>query len=99
VSAPGAQISDVLVRLKAGFASWDLLDPAGNVRLTGQAEAGLVRTFTELTARGTWRLRLTLQNATGAYDVRWMPDRRPGLASRGAAIRFGLTPKPRRCST
>jgi hypothetical protein len=63
----------VRVDLTEGAASWTLTDPAGDVRweeeIVAPARWNELREFEPVV--GEWTLKLSLENATGGYDVHW----------------------------
>ena len=61
------------VNLTAGSANWTLTDPKGDVRweerIAAPAHRNESREFEPIV--GEWTLKLSLENATGGYDVHW----------------------------
>ena len=72
---PATTSNDLSVQmdLTAGSVIWMLMDPAGNVRweeeIVAPAHWNESREFEP--AVGEWTLRISLENATGGYDVHW----------------------------
>lgn len=67
-----------MVRLKVdaeihhGRVQWELIDPSGTVRSrVGTTERGSMDTDGIKAIKGEWLLRMTLEDATGKYRVRW----------------------------
>jgi hypothetical protein len=90
------RVTDLLVTLKGGYAAWELVDPAGEVRMTGEGEQGRIRSISKMETPGTWVLRLSLEHATGTYDVRWLTEPEPEAGT----IRFGASRRSaKRCTT
>jgi hypothetical protein len=55
-----------------GRIRWELIDPAGTVRSrVGTTERGSMDTDDIKAIKGEWLLRMTLEDATGKYHVRW----------------------------
>jgi hypothetical protein len=55
-----------------GRVRWELIDPAGTVRSrVGITERGSMDTDDIKAIKGEWLLRMTLEEATGKYHVRW----------------------------
>jgi hypothetical protein len=58
--------------IQRGRVQWELIDPAGTVRSrVGTTERGSMDTDDIKAIKGEWRLRMTLEEATGKYHVRW----------------------------
>jgi hypothetical protein len=55
-----------------GRVRWELIDPSGAVRSrVGTTERGSMDTDDIKAIKGEWLLRMTLEDATGKYHVRW----------------------------
>ncbi len=55
-----------------GRVQWELIDPSGTVRSrVGTTERGSMDTDDIKAIKGEWLLRMTLEDATGKYRVRW----------------------------
>jgi hypothetical protein len=55
-----------------GRVRWELIDPSGAVRSrVGTTERGSMDTDDIKAIKGEWLLRMTLEEATGEYHVRW----------------------------
>jgi hypothetical protein len=55
-----------------GRVQWELIDPSGTVRSrVGTTERGSMDTDDIKAIKGEWLLRMTLEEATGKYHVRW----------------------------
>jgi hypothetical protein len=55
-----------------GRVRWELIDPSGTVRSrVGTTERGSMDTEDIKAIKGEWLLRMTLEDATGKYHVRW----------------------------
>jgi hypothetical protein len=55
-----------------GRVQWELIDPSGTVRSrVGTTEHGSMDTDDIKAIKGEWLLRMTLEEATGKYHVRW----------------------------
>ncbi|HXN71151.1 MAG TPA: hypothetical protein VN861_01200 [Candidatus Acidoferrales bacterium] len=55
-----------------GRVQWELIDPSGTVRSrVGTTERGSMDTDDIKAIKGEWLLRMTLEDATGKYHVRW----------------------------
>ena len=55
-----------------GRVQWELIDPSGTVRSRVRiTEHGSMDTDDIKAIKGEWRLRMTLEDATGQYRVRW----------------------------
>jgi hypothetical protein len=56
-----------------GLVRWELIDPTGKVRTNiGTSERASMNTTDIQAVKGEWMLRMTLQDATGRYQVRWV---------------------------
>jgi hypothetical protein len=55
-----------------GRVRWELIDPSGTVRSrVGTTERGSMDTDNIKAIKGEWLLRMTLEEASGKYHVRW----------------------------
>ena len=75
-ASPGMKTArlKVKVNIETGRAEWKLLDPRGNVRLTGRGAGGRVSTDTGdlQPIAGVWKLEIELKNASGDYHINWV---------------------------
>jgi hypothetical protein len=62
----------VEAEIQHGRVRWELIDPSGTVRSrVGTTERGSMDTDDIKAIKGEWLLRMTLEEATGKYHVRW----------------------------
>src|SRR5271168_4561508 len=63
---------DVAAEIQRGRIRWELIDPTGAVRSrVGTTEHGSMNTDGIKSIKGEWLLRVTLEDATGNYHLRW----------------------------
>jgi hypothetical protein len=63
----------VNAEIKHGSLRWELIDPTGAVRTRiGTTEHASMNTSDIKAIKGEWQLRVTLQSATGKYQVHWL---------------------------
>ncbi len=64
---------NVSAEVEHGLVRWELIDPTGAVRTRiGTTERASLNTTDIQAIKGEWLLRMTLQEATGRYHVRWI---------------------------
>ena len=64
----------VNAEIKHGSLRWELIDPRGAVRTRiGTTEHASMNTSDIKAIKGEWVLRVTLESATGKYQVHWVP--------------------------
>ena len=63
----------VNAEIKHGLLRWELIDPTGAVRTRiGTTEHASMNTNDMKAIKGEWLLRMTLDGATGKYQVHWL---------------------------
>jgi hypothetical protein len=63
----------VNAEIKHGLLRWELIDPTGAVRTRiGTTERASMDTSNIKAIKGEWLLRMTLESATGKYQVHWV---------------------------
>jgi hypothetical protein len=63
---------DVCGEIKHGLLRWELIDPTGEARANiGTTERASMNTWNLPAMKGEWVLRITLQDATGSYEIHW----------------------------
>ena len=63
----------VNAEIKHGLLRWELVDPTGAVRTRiGTTERASMDTSNIKAIKGEWLLRMTLESATGKYQVHWV---------------------------
>jgi hypothetical protein len=63
----------VNAEVKHGLVRWELIDPTGAVRTRiGTTERASMDTSNIKAIKGEWLLRMTLESATGKYQVHWV---------------------------
>jgi hypothetical protein len=64
---------NISAEVEHGLVRWELIDPTGEVRTKiGTTERASMNTTDIQAIKGEWLLRMTLQDATGRYHVRWV---------------------------
>jgi hypothetical protein len=64
---------NVTAEVKHGLVRWELIDPTGAVRTrVGTTEHASMNTTDMKAIKGEWLLRVTLEDATGKYQVHWV---------------------------
>ncbi len=64
---------NISAEVEHGLVRWELIDPTGEVRAKiGTTERASMSTTDIQAIKGEWLLRMTLQDATGRYHVRWI---------------------------
>lgn len=62
-----------LIKLDSGSATWQVMDPRGDIVWQGEGEGGEVKIneSIRLPKSGTWVLHVDLENAAGSYNLTW----------------------------
>ncbi|MGA7854488.1 MAG: hypothetical protein WCA15_14270 [Candidatus Acidiferrales bacterium] len=64
---------NIAAEVKHGRVRWELIDPTGATRTEIRTtERASMDTTNILAIKGEWRLRMTLEDATGSYHVHWV---------------------------
>lgn len=64
---------NIAAEVKHGLVRWELIDPTGTTRTRiGTTERASMDTTNIQAIKGEWHLRLTLEDATGSYQVHWV---------------------------
>jgi hypothetical protein len=64
---------NIAAKVKHGLVRWELIDPTGTTRTRiGTTERASMDTTNIQAIKGEWHLRMTLEDATGSYHVRWV---------------------------
>ena len=63
---------NISAEVERGLVRWELIDPSGEVRANiGTTDRASMDTTNIQAIKGAWVLRVTLQDATGHYKMRW----------------------------
>jgi hypothetical protein len=64
---------NISAEVEHGLVRWELIDPTGEVRASiGTTERASMKTSNIQAIKGAWLLRVSLQEATGRYQLNWI---------------------------